>query len=271
MIKAALFAIGVLFTSLTFAQQQPKVLASVHPLALVAASVVATDDLHTLVPGHLSPHDFALRPSDIDRLQQADVIIWSGPQAEPYLRGFVARWPDKIWLNAADYAPEGASDDPHWWLSPTTMRALQAQLAQHLERSPEPFQQQLQQALEDSKALLAPVRERGFYVFHRAYDHWVEALQLNQLGSLTLSPEHKPGLRTLSKIRSQLQQGKAHCVFSEPQYDPALIDSLTQGLNINRAELDPMAAAIVPTADAYPNYLRQLAQAAAECLGPLQP
>ncbi|ASP38041.1 hypothetical protein CHH28_04805 [Bacterioplanes sanyensis] len=268
MIKTVLFFLALLSVLPANAQQQPQVLASVHPLALVAASVVDTDNIQTLVAANMSPHDFALRPSDIRKLQQADIILWSGPKAEPYLRGFVARWPDKTWINAAEFAPAGASNDPHWWLSPTAMTGLQAQLAAQLGKDPQPFQQQLQQALEQSNAMLAPVRQHGFFVFHRAYDHWVAALNLNQAGALTLSPGHKPGLKTMAALRTQLQQGDVHCVFSEPQYDPALVEALVKDLSVNRAELDPMATSIALQADGYVRFLTSLAERAAPCLTP---
>lgn len=268
MTKIVLFLATILFLSPTLAREPVKVLASVHPLALVAASVVEPEHLHTLVAGHMSPHDFALRPSDISHLQQADIIIWSGAKAEPYLRHFVNRWPDKIWLNAADYAPDNAAPDPHWWLSPEAMIGLQAALAEQLGQNSDDFRQQVEQTLATSDALLAPVREHGFFVFHRAYDHWVQALQLKQKGALTLSPEHKPGLKTMAKLRTQLAQGNVHCVFSEPQYDPALVDALIGDMKIQRAELDPMAADITLSSQGYGQFLLQLAQRAAGCLTP---
>lgn len=242
-----------------------KVMATVHPLAMVAASLLDTDHIEVLIPTGMSPHDFALRPSDIERLQDADIILWNGPSAEPFLQGFAQRWPDKHWLSAAPSdAPVNADD--HWWFNPTAMLMLQHQLALILEREDHSFDVALAQQLERSRHALAPVRDRGFFVFHRAYDHWVDAMQLNQAGAFTLSPEQKPGLRTLHRMRQQLQQGDVQCVFSEPQFSPALIDSVTRGLDIRRGELDPMAAHIPLSATAYPDFIADLTQRFLTCL-----
>jgi zinc transport system substrate-binding protein len=38
-----------------------------------------------LLPDGASPHDFALRPSDIQRLRSADLVLWVGPDMEAFL------------------------------------------------------------------------------------------------------------------------------------------------------------------------------------------
>lgn len=249
----------------------PLVLASVHPLALVAASVVPDDRLKVLVPPGMTPHDFALRPSDIDLIQNADIILWSGAQAEPYLKGFARRWPDKIWLDVSALDPASRITDPHWWLSPAVMKQAQAQLAELVGADATPFAKAVDTAMTESRTLLEPVRQRGFFVFHRAYDHWVAALGLNQVGSFTLSPEQKPGMRTLQTMREQLQRGDVVCVFSEPEFSPALVDSLTEGLQVGRGELDPLGANIPRQPMGYPLYLLDLANRANRCLNAVNP
>lgn len=250
---------------------QPTVLASVHPLALVASSVVPETRLKTLVPPGMTPHDFSLRPSDIDLIQAADIVIWSGLENEPYLKGFAKRWPDKIWLDASEMRTTHMSDDPHIWFAPEQMKALQARLASYLKVDAAPFANAVDQALNDSDAMLKDVQTRGFFVFHRAYDHWVNALQLNQLGAFTLSPEQRPGLRTLRQMRKQLERGDVVCVFSEPEFSPALVDRLTDGIEIGRGELDPMAMHIKLSASGYTDMLLDMAQRAQRCLSATLP
>lgn len=275
--------IGLFLTPLVWAQNaSPKVLASVHPLALMAASVVPAENLTVLLPKGMTPHDFSLRPSDVKAIQNADIIVWTGPIAEPYLASFAKRWPTKLWLNVGpDEAPathdhhddahhhdHDHQQDRHWWFSPSLMVQAQAQLAQALGRDGGDFAKQVEQAQAQIRAELQPVQHRGFFVFHQAYDHWVTAFGLNQLGAFTLSPERKPGAKTLAAMRKQLQQGAVVCVFSEPQFSPALIDSVTQGLAVKRAELDPMAANIALTADGYVRFMHDLAQRFKNCLVP---
>ncbi|WP_221793442.1 metal ABC transporter solute-binding protein, Zn/Mn family [Oceanobacter mangrovi] len=247
------------------AKTNPVVVASLHPLALMAASVVPTAQLKMLVPPGMTPHDFSLRPSDIDMIQKADVIIWTGAESEPYLQGFSKRWPEKHWINVSA-GQDVRHTDPHWWFDPAAVQQAQHRLASLLGKDSQPFDARLQQALDYSRNLLAPVQQRGFFVFHRAYDHWVEAMQLNQVGAFTLSPEQKPGLRTLQTMRQQLERGDVVCVFSEPEFSPAMVDRLVDGIQVGRAELDPMALQIALAADGYPRMLEDMAQRAETCL-----
>ncbi|MBE0484145.1 MAG: zinc ABC transporter substrate-binding protein [Bacterioplanes sp.] len=270
MMISRFFAFSLFLISASLQAQSFNIMATVHPLAMVAASLVAPDQIEVLIPTGMSPHDFALRPSDIERLQEADVILWNGPNAEPFLQGFAQRWPDKIWLSAAPSDAPANADD-HWWFNPHVMLDLQHQLALVLEREERSFEVALQAQLQTSQEALAAVRHHGFFVFHRAYDHWVEVMQLNQVGAFTLSPEQKPGLRTLHRMRQQLQQGEVQCVFSEPQFSPALIDSVTRGLNIRRGELDPMAAHIPLSANAYVEFIADLTERFVACLTPETP
>lgn len=247
-------------------QSDLQVLASIHPLALVAASVVAPEQLDILVPTSTTPHDFAFRPSDIRRIQRADIIFWSGPESEPYLQKFAQRWPDKTWINVAEGHSSDHSHGSHWWLSAEMMIAAQARLAKAVGKSNEPFSQQIRQLITQSEQRLSAVKEQGFFVFHQAYDHWVEERGLNQIGSFTLSPEQKPGLRTLNKMREQLAQGDVHCVFTEPQFSPAIVRSVTRGLSINQGELDPLGSHISVTKQGYADFLNDLTQRFVECL-----
>ncbi len=262
-------AVLVIFTTLSFnlwAATEKKVLASVHPLALVAASVVNSDRLQTLLPAGTSPHDFALRPSDVDRLQEADVILWTGPVAEPYLSGFARRWPDKTWIDLSKLATPEQPRDPHYWLSVPVVLKAQAALADALGKDASEFARQVERAVLYSDQVLAPVKDRGFFVFHRAYDHWVYERGLNQVGAFTLTPEQKPGMRTLQMMRDQLRRGEVACVFREPEFSPALVVSVVGDLPVKHGELDPLGAHIDLSSDGYPYFLRDLADRAVNCL-----
>lgn len=244
---------------------KPRVLASIHPLALVAASVVEADRLEVLLPEGMTPHDFSLRPSDIDRIQNADVILWAGVVAEPYLAGFVDRWPEKQWLDVS-LANTTSIKDPHWWFSTDLMIKAQQQLTRMLRLPSNAFEQQVNQAVDEARLTLAPVKHRGFLVFHQAYDHWVDSMQLNQIGAFTITPELKPGAKTIQRMRQQLNNGDVVCVFSEPEFSPNIVETVTRGIDIQRGELDPMAYNIPLQADGYILFINDLTERFVSCL-----
>ena len=75
------------------AQAEPKpaalsLVASIRPLALLAQELLQGSErvrVQTLLPAAVSPHAYALRVSDMRRLQAADLVVWVGPELERFL------------------------------------------------------------------------------------------------------------------------------------------------------------------------------------------
>lgn len=68
------------------AQADIRVLTSIKPLQLIAAAVqdgVGTPDV--LLPASASAHHYALRPSDVRRIREAELFYWIGPDLETFL------------------------------------------------------------------------------------------------------------------------------------------------------------------------------------------
>ena len=62
------------------------VVASILPVhSLVAGVMEGAGKPYLLVPGGMSPHSFALRPSDARRLEAAQAVFWIGPAMETFL------------------------------------------------------------------------------------------------------------------------------------------------------------------------------------------
>ncbi|NRA23591.1 MAG: zinc ABC transporter substrate-binding protein [Oleispira sp.] len=270
----ALLAIS-LYSSATDA----RILVSNKPLALIAAATYPADQIDILVPDGMSPHDYSLRPSDIGRIRQADKILWAGDHVEPFLAKFAQQKSDTEWLNATALMQQMKlyGSDPHIWLSPELAIAISERIrfwgtavtdtnTQQANKDHQLFVSALTQLIANSKALLAPLKDNGFFVFHQAYDYWFQAIDIEQLGAFTLSPERKPGARHIQKMRSQLQNKDVNCVLSEPQFSPALINTVTNGLTIKQGELDPLAGSSVLTKTAYIDWLSDMTNNLAECL-----
>ncbi len=60
---------------------------SIQPLGLMLAELTqhTSVSIKVLIPANQSSHDFSLKPKDIIGLNQADLIIWVGPELESFL------------------------------------------------------------------------------------------------------------------------------------------------------------------------------------------
>ena len=85
-----LFALFVVLSAslltISSAQAEVRVLTSIKPLQLIAAAVQdGVGQPEVLLPPGASPHHYALRPSDVRRVQSADLLYWIGPDMESFL------------------------------------------------------------------------------------------------------------------------------------------------------------------------------------------
>lgn len=115
---SALIALG--FSSALAAPASAAVVASIKPLGFIAAAIAeGVTPVEVLLPDGASEHDYALRPSDVKRLQGADLVVWIGPEMEAFLSKSATALPAKKNLELADLATvkplliRGAEEDEH--------------------------------------------------------------------------------------------------------------------------------------------------------------
>lgn len=72
-----------------------------------------------LLPDGASEHDYSLRPSDVKRLQNADLVVWIGPEMEAFMQKSASKVPPQKQVTIAELAGvkpllmKGADDDDH--------------------------------------------------------------------------------------------------------------------------------------------------------------
>ena len=116
-------------------------------------------------------------------------------------------------------------------------------------------------------AILAPVRDRGFVVYHDAYGYLATAFGLNILGAITLGDAADPGAARLSAIRASLIDSGAVCIFPEVNHPDAYVTLVTGQADLRvGAALDPAGVMMEPGAGTYEQLMRQMAQQIADCL-----
>ncbi len=284
------------------------VVASLKPLGFIASAIAdGVTDTQVLLPDGASEHDYSLRPSDVKRLQGADLVVWIGPEMEAFMEKSVKNIPNAKQVTIAqlnDVKPllmKGADDDDddhghndagseksdehhhhgdynmHLWLSPEIARAsavaiheklveLMPQSRAKLDANLKDFEAQLAATDKQVGNELAPLKGKGYFVFHDAYGYYEKHYGLTPLGHFTVNPEIQPGAQRLHEIRTQLVEQKATCVFAEPQFRPAVVEAVARGTSVRMGTLDPLGTNIQLSKASYSQFLSQLANQYASCL-----
>jgi zinc transport system substrate-binding protein len=116
-------------------------------------------------------------------------------------------------------------------------------------------------------ATLAPTRNRPFVVFHDGYQYFEERYGLEAIGAITVDPQRAPGAARLRDMRAALENLGAACVFTEPQFRPALVETLVEGTGAGIGVLDPLGAELAAGPEQYHQLMRALARSLVDCLG----
>lgn len=304
-----LFCLFTLFF-VASAQAEVRVLTSIKPLQLIAAAVQdGIGEPEVLLPPGASPHHYALRPSDVRRVRDADLLYWIGPDMEAFLPRVLGSR-DKPQLAVQDlpgmtlrhfgesheehdheHAHAGddlghdhdhrpGSLDAHLWLAPDNAKVIAARMAADLAKLDDAnagryaanlkaFEARLDALDGRIRPQLAALQGKPYFVFHEAFDYFEAAYGLKHAGVFSVLSEVQPGARHVAAMRERLQQTGPSCVFSEPPLRPRLAETLTAGLPVKLAELDALGGTLPVSASGYELLLENLANGLSECLNSL--
>jgi zinc transport system substrate-binding protein len=299
-LAAALLGVALLPTLAVAAA--PEVVVSIKPIhSLVAGVMAGVGEPQLIVAGGSSPHVYSLRPSDARKLEAAQLVFWVGPILEGFLGKPLASLAGKAdiveldhaagvallparqggdWEEDEDehhHAASAAEQDGHLWLDPGNAKAIvhlvEAKLAAldpanaaRYASNAAAVTQRLDMLDADLRERLQPVRGRPFVVFHDAYQYLERRYGLQAIGSITVSPEHLPGAQRIQAIHAKVAGLGAACVFSEPQFEPPLVQTVIDGTDARTAVLDPEGASLPAGPDLYVSLMTRLADGLATCL-----
>lgn len=166
--------------------------------------------------------------------------------------------------------------DPHIWLGPTQAKVIAKAIASELGKLDPANQARYDANLAafDAKVdakdkviagQMKAVNEKGYFVFHEAYGYWERHYGMSSKGHFTVSPERRPGAKTLVDIRKALEEKQASCIYAEPQFSPAVIESVARNTGAKVLLLDEVGEQVPLGPDGYPQLMQQLADAFAQC------
>jgi len=277
----------------------PRVVVTLKPVhSLIAGVMAGLGQPHLLLAVGADPHSHAMRPSEARALTRADAVFWIGPALEGYLQKPLASLAGKarvialsdapgvrhlpareggIWEADEDHGQHEDVRDPHIWLDPRNAQAMVRHVVAVL-AGLDPGNDGAYRhngarviaglvALEAEIAgLLAPVRALPYMVLHDAYQYFEARFYTNAQGAIAIAPDRKPGARRIAALRQRLAQGKVRCLFREAGYPAKMVETLTLGMDVRIASLDPIGRDIGPGPDAYGQLLRQLSGRLENCL-----
>ncbi len=326
-----------LFSFISYAEAEPKVVTSIKPLhSLISYVMDGVGSPNLLVDGSSSPHTFQLKPSHATMLQEADVVFWIGEDLESFLEtplDSIAANARKITLMDSDQIEllkfreknvfedhhdehdehneheghddhdeheghddhdeheehadgheehEGHDDhghhhgefDIHFWLDPEIAKSIvkiaSLELSEVDPANQATYQTNASNAVSELDKLINDTRTKinsdaKYIVFHDAYQYFEQRFGIEVIGALTVNPEVLPGAKQLAEIREVIEHEKVNCLFSEPQFNPSIANTIAQDTGIKAAVIDPLGAELEPGKELYFQLINDMASSFESC------
>ncbi len=176
-----------------------------------------------------------------------------------------------------DHGHEGhahGEHDPHIWLDPMNAKVILEEMTEHLiendQANASKYKANLKKAHKDLDKLIKKVKSelnKDFksIVFHDAYQYFEKRFKVNVLGAFTVNTDVMPGAEQLAEIREIIEHDKVSCVFSEPQFNPDIINAVAKDMNISTGVLDPLGATLNPGKDLYFDLISNMSKSFKGC------
>jgi len=164
--------------------------------------------------------------------------------------------------------------DPHIWLDPENAKVILNEMVEHLiendAKNASTYKKNLKNAEKDLDKLVKKVKSdlnKDFksIVFHDAYQYFEERFNVNVLGAFTVNTDVMPGAEQLAEIREIIEHDKVSCIFSEPQFNPDIINAVAKDMNIKTGVLDPLGATLDPGKDLYFDLIKNMSKSFKGC------
>jgi zinc transport system substrate-binding protein len=172
---------------------------------------------------------------------------------------------------------EHGNHDPHAWLSPqnamTWMNVIAGQLsAADPDNAGAYFanaavgRAEIKVLIGEVTAMLEPVRDGRFIVFHDAYQYFETDFNFPASGAISISDASDPSPARIAEIQDRIAEQGINCVLAEPQFNPGLVATVLEGSNVQTGILDPLGSDLKPGSALYPQLIRNLSTALAGCM-----
>jgi zinc transport system substrate-binding protein len=246
-----------------------KVVVSIYPLKEMVEQVGGEKvRVDFIVPAGASPHTFEPKPSDIKKLNQAEVLFLIG--------GGFEFWAEKV-ISTLNKRPrvvilseglpllkeEGEEHfDPHIWLDPVMVMTMVDKIRDTLINT-DPlnkayYMQRAERFKGEIKSLDSRIKEsvrrfsrKEFVTFHSAWNYFSKRYGLRVIGVIEESPGKEASPAHIARIIDALKKTGSRVVMVEPQFSPKAAEVIAKETGARVFVLDPLGNPHTKGRDSY--------------------
>ena len=297
------FLLGILSAPIQLGSAEPKplklkVLSSIKPIQAIVTAIggdYVKSDL--LIPVDVSPHHYTYKPSDIRKIQKADVVFRIDEHFETMFNSVfenlddtskvvsLAENPKIILLPISgrhDLSHEHRSSDhdnidTHIFTSPQNALVMAKEIADELSRMDvnnaskynknlQVFNEAMSTEIKAIKSKLEAVKDKPYIVFHNSWQYFSEYFDLQKPTVIELHEGVSAGVKSIIGIRKEISEKGIKCVFSEPGTSTKQLTFLTESFDVKIEEINVMETSFKMMPDGYITWLSVIGSKIERCL-----
>ena len=164
--------------------------------------------------------------------------------------------------------------DAHIWLDPANAKEMVLEISHELSEidpsNKSNYEDNASKTIVALDKLIEEVdkslsKDISYIVFHDAYQYFEKRFGVIPAGALTLNPDVLPGAKQIADIQDVINDKGIKCIFSEPHYNPKIIETLGNDMNISTGVMDPLGAYIDAGPSMYSDLINQIANSIKDC------
>ncbi len=166
--------------------------------------------------------------------------------------------------------------DPHGWLDPENGKVWLDVIATVLsEKDPANANAYFKNASDGKLQIdtiiakidqsLESFRGTRFIVFHDAYQYFERRFDIPATGSISLGDASDPSPARISKLHRMIKELGITCIFTEPQFNPGLVNAITTNNKMTVGIIDPLGSHLSLGKNFYPDLLSSIAETIKDC------
>ena len=164
--------------------------------------------------------------------------------------------------------------DVHIWLDPNNAKVIVKEVANQLAtldfKNSDFYKNNAKKTLNKLDNLINKIdksinKKASFVTFHDAYQYFEKRFGIEALGALTINTDIQPGAKQIEEIQHLVEDKNIKCIFSEPQFNPKLINMIAKSSGAKTGILDPLGSSYKPGNDLYFNLINDLYENLNKC------
>ena len=228
-------------------------------------------EVSTIVPPGSSVETFQPSPSDAQKISESEVIFKNGLGLEKWMDDLVesAGGEDVRVVELAKGLETLEDGNPHLWLDVKNaeryVEKIRDALVEVDPEGSETYKTNASEYLAKLKKLDGYIRDGArsipeerckLVTFHDAFPYFAEAYGFEMIGVVLRNPDAEPSSREVAELVREIQEQHVPAVFTEPQFNRDLADTIAAEADVEVYELYSDALVDDPNADSYEAMMR---------------